>query len=91
MPQTKEMKTAENKIEAIGKKLLIGLKVTDVRYMMDEEVEEMGWNYKAIVIHFSDGTIIYCSADDEGNDAGSLFYQTPKKDKDFNLGVIPVI
>ena len=93
MPQAKEMKAAENKIEAIGKKLLIGLKVTDVRYMMDEEVEDIGWTQKSIVIHFNDGTIIYCSQDDEGNNAGALFYQTPRaeKDKDFQGGVLPVI
>ena len=89
MPQV----TIENKFEAIGKKLLVGLKVTDVRYMMDEEVEEIGWNKKSIVIHFDDGTVIYCSADDEGNDAGSIFYQTPKamENKDFELGVIPTM
>ena len=59
----------------------MGLKVTDVRYMTDEEQQDMGWYEKCVVIHFNDGTIIYCSSDDEGNAAGALFYQTPRAEK----------
>jgi hypothetical protein len=93
MAQTNEMKSAETKIQTIGRKLLMGLKVVDVRYMLDEEMDEIGWTQKSIVIHFDDGTIIYCSQDDEGNNAGALFYQTPRaeKVKEFQLGVLPVI
>ena len=79
--------------ETIGRKLLVGLKVVDVRYLTDEEQQDIGWYEKSVVIHFNDGTVIYCSSDDEGNAAGALFYQTPRaeKVKEFQLGVLPVI
>lgn len=66
---------------------LVGKKVTAVRYMTDEEVEDMGWNSKALVIQLDDSSIIFPSRDDEGNDAGALFGQT----KDGEELTFPVI
>jgi hypothetical protein len=61
-------------------KLLKGKKILSVRYMTATEATELGWNQRAIAIHLDDGTIIFPSSDDEGNEAGSLFTtdeQTP--------------
>ncbi len=52
---------------------LVGKKIVRASYMTDEEVENRGFMCKALVIEFDDGTIIFPSADDEGNDAGALF------------------
>lgn len=69
----------------IGKKLE-GRKIVNVRWMDDQEVEDMGWYGSAVVIELDDGTLLFPSRDDEGNDAGSLF--GAKGDEFF---VVPVI
>ena len=65
--------------------LLLGRKIVKVRYMSDQEQEDHGWDHKSVVIQLDNNVLIYPSADDEGNDAGSIF--TTKED----LPVIPVI
>lgn len=65
--------------------LLRGKAVDNVRYMSDAERDELGWNSRAIVIVFRDGSHIFPSRDDEGNDAGALFTGSEA------LPVIPVI
>ena len=84
---------AKQKVDVLEKRwtkeandLLKGLAVKLVRYMSKEEAEDLGWYSRSIVLEMHDGTLLYCSADDEGNDAGALFYQT----KDKEGGVIPV-
>ena len=66
-------------------KLLLNRTIVKVRYMSDEEVDGLGWYAKAIVLHLDDGTMLFPSRDDEGNDAGALF--TTNDD----LPTIPVI
>jgi hypothetical protein len=66
-------------------KLLLNRTIVKVRYMSSDEVEFFGWQSKAIVLHLDDGTMLFPSADDEGNDAGALF--TTNDD----LPTIPVI
>jgi len=39
--------------------------------------EQMGWYSRPIVIHLDDGSMIFPSQDDEGNDGGALFGQGP--------------
>ena len=73
-------------VDKISKEL-VGKKIKSIRYMSDEEQEDIGWYSKAVVIELDNGTIMYPSQDDEGNDAGSIFYQS----KDNPNGVIPVI
>jgi hypothetical protein len=41
--------------------------------MTEKEMEGLGWYSKALVIIFTDGTYMFPSADEEGNDAGVLF------------------
>lgn len=67
------------------KKALVGKKIANVRYLTDKEQQEMGWFRKALVIIFSDGTYMFPSADDEGNDAGALYTNIK------GLDIIPVI
>lgn len=68
-------------------KLLLGKKIVKVRYLKDEEMEMLGWYNRSIVLQLEDGTFVFPSADDEGNNAGALFFST----KENPNGVIPVI
>lgn len=65
------------------KNALVGKTVKEVRYMTEKE--NIMWYNKPIIIIFNDGTAIYPSADDEGNDAGAIFTNIK------NLPVIPAI
>ena len=69
----------------ICQKHLIGKRIIQGRYMNQKEVDDLGWEQTPLVIFFNDGSYMFPSQDDEGNDGGSLF--TSFKD----LSVIPVI
>jgi len=64
---------------------LKGRTVMDVRYLTDDEMEDLGWYEKSLVIFFEDDSFIFASADDEGNNAGALFTSWP------DLDIIPTI
>tara|TARA_R110002153_G_scaffold84853_1_gene212012 strand:- start:1522 stop:1764 length:243 start_codon:yes stop_codon:yes gene_type:complete len=66
-------------------KLLLNRTIVKVRYMTDEEKEEVNWDSKPIVLILDNGTSIYPSRDSEGNDGGSLFTNH------IDLPVIPVL
>ena len=36
-----------------------------------------GWLRKPVAIEFTDGTILFASCDEEGNDPGALFVREP--------------
>lgn len=72
------MAELEKRWEKYAKKHLVGKKVSQVRYLSKKECDGMGWDAKALVIQFDDGTIVFPSSDDEGNNAGALFGQTDK-------------
>lgn len=61
-----------------GNDHLKGKVVQSVRYLTEKEVESLGWYSKVLVIQFTDGTIVFPSKDDEGNDGGALFGQSSK-------------
>jgi hypothetical protein len=63
--------------ENYAKKHLKGRTIEDVRYLTTEEMKGMGWYNKCIVLILSDGSLLLPSRDDEGNDAGALFGQSP--------------
>lgn len=65
--------------------LLVGKRITRVRYLTDEEIEGIGWHSAAIVLQLDDGTFLWPSSDDEGNNAGAMFTTDEK------LDTIPVI
>ena len=66
-------------------KLLKGKKITEVRYLSKKEARDLGWNRRSIVLQLNDGTVIYPSRDDEGNDGGALFTTNNE------LPIIPVL
>ena len=51
-------------------------KIVDARQLTKKEVDEEGWNRSTTALILDDGTLIYPSQDDEGNDAGALFGKT---------------
>ena len=57
----------------VAKDKLLGRTITEVRYMSVEEMEDMGWYHRPVVIVLDNGNAIFPSADDEGNNAGALF------------------
>lgn len=57
-------------------KLLVGRRVTGVRYMPPAEAELQMWASRPLVIELDDGTAIVPARDDEGNDGGALFITT---------------
>ena len=69
---------ANNKYwEEYATKHLKGRTIVDVRYLTNQEMKGMGWHNKSIVLELSDGSLLFPSRDDEGNDAGALFGQSP--------------
>jgi hypothetical protein len=51
---------------------LVGKTIKYVRYQFTSEKQDLGWSKRALVIFFSDGSYMYPSSDDEGNNAGAL-------------------
>ena len=75
MPKTKSKKlTWEEKIS----KQLVGRKIVQVRWMTKEEADGLDWHKRPLVMVLDNDTVIYLSADDEGNDGGAMFGQTDK-------------
>jgi hypothetical protein len=65
---------------------LVGKTIRRVRYLNDQERDDIAWNKSALIIEFTDGHWIIPMRDDEGNDAGSLWTSSQSK-----LNVIPTI
>ena len=68
---------------------LVGRKIVKARYLTEEEAEGQGWDNSAVVLQLDDGSCIYPSSDDEGNDAGALFIYGPDDDSSI-LPVMPM-
>jgi len=77
----------ENFIEKIVQ-ILKGRTISEVRYMNENEKEMLGWNKRCIMIILDDGTVIYPSRDDEGNDAGALFVDNIQNNISETISVI---
>ena len=56
-----------------AKEQLLNRKIVNVRYMTSEEMEQLGWYCRPVVMVLDDGNMIYPSSDDEGNNGGALF------------------
>lgn len=54
-------------------KVLVNKWIRKVRYMTQQEADHLGWSRRTMVIYLSNDSILFASADDEGNDAGALF------------------
>lgn len=57
-----------------AKEVLEGRTIKEVRYLTDEEMEEMMWTSRAICFFLDNGEYCIISCDDEGNDGGSILY-----------------
>ncbi len=66
-----------------SKEVLEGKTIVEVRYMNDQEMEDIGWSSRPIVFFLNDGTYCTLSQDEEGNDGGVLFYN--------ENGILPTI
>jgi len=56
-----------------AEKMLVGRKIVKVEWMTDKEAENNYWYSKPICMLLDDGTWIFPSSDDEGNNGGALF------------------
>jgi hypothetical protein len=66
-------------------KLLKGKTIVGVRWLTKKEAEDFCWSSRPVVLLLNDGTSIYPSRDDEGNDGGALLTTNDE------LSTIPVI
>ncbi len=60
---------------------LVGRRIIGVSYLDAAEQQTLGIHYAAVKLHLDDGTLLWPMADDEGNDAGSLFIQAGTQTK----------
>ena len=74
------MDVIEKRWTAYAEEHLKGRKIKHVRYMTKEEADAMDWYKRPLVMTLDNGTIIYLSMDDEGNDGGVMMGQTEKDD-----------
>ena len=87
--QTKENMTkhqVQDKIEKRAREILVGKTIQSLGYLDENEKNNLLWDKSAIVLELNDGTLLFPSMDDEGNEAGAMFIQTEKE-----LERIPVI
>lgn len=59
--------------DKVASDLLLGRKITKVRYFSEEEAENMGWSGRPVAMLLDNGIWVFPSCDDEGNEGGSLF------------------
>lgn len=77
-----DVKKYEEKIA----KLLVGRKITSVRYADETDMKNLGFDgARPIVLQLDDGNQLIPSMDDEGNGAGALFTTYPEMD---TIGVL---
>lgn len=76
MPKTlSEMNEVERKRHwgALAAEHLVGKTIKEVRYLTEAETQVSGFSRSPLLIIFTDGTDMFPSSDDEGNDGGALF------------------
>lgn len=56
-----------------AKNSFVGRRIVDARYLSKEELETLGWTKSVLVFQLDDGTLLFPSQDDEGNDGGAMF------------------
>jgi hypothetical protein len=70
---SRERSTTKVKLGMDCMNKLKGKTIKTCRYMTDAEMQKFGWYKCPLMILFTDGTVLYASTDDEGNDGGALF------------------
>lgn len=62
-----------------GKKIYpIGLRIVDLALLDGNELRQSAWHRSPVVLVLGDGSTLYPSRDDEGNDAGTLVVVPPR-------------
>ena len=67
-------------------KPLVGRTIVGVRYLDASEVSSLGITHHPVCLQLDDGALLWPMADDEGNDAGTLFIQAGSKTADLPDG-----
>ena len=70
----------DNKWNKVAEDLLLNRKIVKVRYMTKKESKEMIWDKRPVCFLLDNGTWVYPSMDDEGNNGGALFSTDKKND-----------
>ena len=56
-----------------AKKVLLGKKIVQVKYVDKEEADNYMWNSRPVSFMLDNGTRVMIQSDDEGNDGGALW------------------
>ena len=80
------MKNLTDRWNKRAKKVLLGKKIVQVKYVDSEEAEKYMWYSRPISFTLDDGTRLVVMRDDEGNDGGALCYLNDDVDD-----VLPVL
>jgi hypothetical protein len=64
--------------DKVASDLLLGRKITKVRYLTEVESSHMGWSGRPVAMLLDNGIWVFPSSDDEGNEGGSLFTSDDK-------------
>ena len=59
---------------------LKGQKIVDIRLMSQDALDAQGWYRTTAVLMLENGIRLFASSDEEGNDAGAMFGETPQGD-----------
>jgi hypothetical protein len=62
-----------------AKALLLHKRIVNVRYLTQEEADDMGWDERTVAFQTQDGLWFFPSRDDEGNGGGALFTSDEKE------------
>jgi hypothetical protein len=80
------MKNLTDRWNKQAKKVLLGKKIVQVKYVDSEEAEKYMWYLRPVSFTLDDGTRLVVMRDDEGNDGGALCYLNDDVDD-----VLPVL
>lgn len=72
---------------AYAKQNFVGKKIVQARYLSQKEADSLMWHSRPVVFQMDDGSLMFPSCDDEGNDGGVIFGQT-KDGKDITCPVL---
>ena len=68
------MKNLSDRWNKQAKKVLLGKKIVQVKYVDTEEAKSYMWYKRPVSFTLDDGTRLMVQQDDEGNDGGALWY-----------------
>ena len=68
------MKNLTDRWNKQAKKVLLGRKIVQVKYIDTEEAKSYMWYKRPVSFTLDNGTRLIIQQDDEGNDGGALWY-----------------